>query len=314
MYRISGEYPAIYGWDLGDIHKSENLDNVSFTNMIVWIREVHRMGGINTISWHMDNPVSGASSWDKSQIAKDILPGGPFHDQFNERLDMAAKFLRACKIDNEYIPIIFRPYHEHNGGWFWWGKGNMSEEDYVAIFRYTVDYFRNHHDLHHLIIAFSPDRSRMIDPQSKEEYLYAYPGDDYVDLLGLDNYADVQVYDQDSLNEAGIINFVSSLEMLTDLAQEKGKPSALTETGSNGIKDEEWFSKRILEPIKSSKKAKRISYILFWRNHDKSHHFMAYPEHPAENDFERFIDDPLIFTLNDIGHNFTANSFSILIK
>ena len=136
---------------------------------------------------------------------------------------------------------------------------------------------------------------------SRDSYLYGYPGDAYVDLLGIDNYRDVGVVNSDSLKEQGITNLIQSLEMLTDLAFEKNKACALTETGSEGIKDSEWFTNRILNPIKSSVKARRISYILMWRNNDIKHHFMTYPGHATESDFKNFINDPLIKTLKDIG-------------
>ncbi len=300
MFTVSGEYPAIYGWDIGDIHKSENLDSVSFDKMIAWMGEVHKKGGINTVSWHMDNPITGASSWDKSQIAKDILPGGINHQKFTEKLDLAAAFFQKCKVNNELIPILFRPFHEHNGDWFWWGKGNTSEEDYIALYRFVADYFKEKHQIHHLMYAFSPDRSRIMNPSDSLEYLYAYPGDNYVDLLGLDNYADMRISDNDSINHQSITNFVKSLEMLTDVAEQKHKISALTETGSMGIKDDDWFTTRLYDPLMSSKKAQRISYILFWRNHSIEHHFMVYPGHNAAADFRAFVNKKEILTLTDL--------------
>ena len=295
----TAETRKIYGWDIGDIHKNENLDSVSFPKMINWIKKVHLMGGINTISWHMDNPVSGASSWDKSKIAADILPGGQAHDLFLTKLDRAALMLKNCKINNVYIPIIFRPFHEHNGDWFWWGKGNVKEE-YILLYRFVVDYFKIKHNIHHLIYAFSPDRSRIMDLNLESDYLYGYPGDDYVDLIGIDNYMDMSTNPIDSLEQKAIRNFVKSLEMITQIAANKGKLSALTETGYEGIKDNKWFTRKLLKPILSSGAAQRISYILMWRNANKSHHYMVYPEHPVKDDFIEFINHPVIFTLNDI--------------
>lgn len=303
MYRSSGEYPAIYGWDIGNIHKNENLDSVSFPKMINWIKKVHLMGGINTISWHMDNPVTGASSWDKSKIAQDILPGGKAHELFVSKLDRAAIMLKNCKINDTYIPIIFRPFHEHNGDWFWWGKGNVTEEEYQSLYRFVVDYFRNNHNIHHLIYAFSPDRSRIEDLDDESQYLYGYPGDSYVDLIGIDNYMDMGISSVDTINEKAINNFVKSLEMVTEIAANKGKLSALTETGSEGIKDNKWFTKKILNPLLTSEKAQRISYILMWRNANKTHHYMVYPEHPVRDDFIEFINHPLILTLSDVSKN-----------
>ena len=307
MYRTSGEFPAIYGWDLGDIHTPRNLDNVSFVNMLVWIRQVHQSGGINTISFHMDNPVSGESSWNKDKIMKDILPGGPHHDKLKAHLDHVAKFLKNCKTGEEYIPINFRPWHEHNGDWFWWGKGNADEEDYKKLYQFTVDYFKKEHKIHHLLYGFSPDRSRIKNIEDKSEYLYGYPGDEYVDLIGLDNYWDVKQSGDKTTDEKSIKSFVRTLEVLTDVATERGKVAALTETGLESINNNEWFTERILDPIKSSDKAQRIKYILFWRNNDVKHHFMAYPEHPVKDDFNKFIADPMTLTLKDIGKNIEQN-------
>lgn len=301
MYRTSGEYPAIYGWDLGDVHTARNLDNVSFVNMLVWIRQVHQSGGINTISFHMDEPISGESSWTKVKIMKDILPGGKHHDKIKTHLDHAAKFLKNCKIGDDYIPIIFRPWHEHNGDWFWWGKGNADEQDYIKLYQFTADYFKKEHNIHHLLYAFSPDRSRIKNIEDKSEYLYGYPGDDYVDLIGLDNYWDVKQSGEKNTDEKSIKSFVRSLEVLSDVAEERGKIAALTETGLESINNDKWFTERILNPIKSSEKAQKIKYILFWRNNDTKHHFMAYPEHTVKDDFNVFIKDPLTLTLKDIG-------------
>lgn len=305
MYRVSGEFPAVYGWDLGDIHLDRNLDSVSFQDMKNWMIDVHENGGINSISFHLDNPVNGNSSWDTSKIVSTILPGGIHHAAFTKHLDHTATFLKDLKDKNgQMVPVIFRPWHEHNGNWFWWGKGNATEKEYIDLYRFTVTYFENTHHIHHLLYAFSPDRSRIADPASKEEYLYGYPGDEYVDLLGLDDYRDVYVSPIDSLNKKGIASLTKALEMVTDLAAEKHKLSALSETGSEAINDAKWFTERILGPIASSEKAKRIAYVLFWRNARENHHYMAYPGHKTVANFKTFVDDPLTLTLKDIGTNF----------
>jgi mannan endo-1,4-beta-mannosidase len=278
--------------------------------MIEWIKLVHTHGGINTISWHMDNPVNGNSSWDKTPIGKDILPGGTYHQAFLDKLDRAASFLKACKIGIKYVPIIFRPYHEHNGDWFWWGKGNLTEEEYRSVFRFTIDYFQDVHQIHHLIYAFSPDRSRISTASDITQYLYGYPGDNYVDIIGLDNYRDVGATGIDTLDQKGIENLKISLEMITDLADQKGKIAALTETGSEGIKDENWFTQRLLQPLLSSEKAQRISYILTWRNANTEHHFMSYPGHPSEEDLSTFVTHPAILTLEDVGRRFSINKIA----
>ncbi len=304
MYRVSGEYPAVYGWEIGDIHTPRNLDSVAFSDMKNWMIDIHKNGGINAISFHMDNPVDGASSWDTSKITKDILPGGKDHQKLLFHLDLAANFIKSIQTDAQAVPMIYRPFHEHNGNWFWWGKGNTTEADYIALFQFNVDYFRKKHNIHNLIYAFSPDRSRMKSSGSRTDYLYGYPGDDYVDLLGWDNYMDVKASNNDSLNAVGIKSLVTGLEMIADLAAEKGKLCALTETGSESIKDPKWFTQRILNPIKASPKASKITYVSFWRNARESHHYMSYPGHITEADFKDFVKDPMTLTLKDIGTNF----------
>ena len=60
-------------------------------------------------------------------------------------------------------------------------KGTVSEEEYIRLFRFTVDYLKNEKNIHHLLYAFSPDRSRLVlDSNAVENYLYGYPGDAYV--------------------------------------------------------------------------------------------------------------------------------------
>ena len=77
---VSGSYPALYGWDVSKLGAELDIDGVNFENMKSWIKEVYKRGGVNTISWHMDNPATGGDSWDKTPAVFTILPGGEKHD------------------------------------------------------------------------------------------------------------------------------------------------------------------------------------------------------------------------------------------
>src|SRR5690606_16727078 len=161
---ITGSYPAVHGWDIGkDLKLTQNIDSVPYKNMLKWIRQTYKRGGINTISWHWDNPVTKGSSWDKTPAVKEILPGGSAHSVFTEQLDQLARFFKKCK-----SPVIFRPWHEHNGDWFWWGRGNCTEEEYIQLWQFTVKYLRDEQNIHNLIYAFSPDRSRLDSAITRE--------------------------------------------------------------------------------------------------------------------------------------------------
>lgn len=190
---VTGSYPAVYGWDVGDIGNSDtvavNLDSVPFEAMKAWMIEGYERGGVITVSWHMDNPVTGGSSWDTTAAVSKLLPDSSHHEEFVAMLDRFARFADDLKtgfwkrlgLGGHHVPIIFRPFHEMNGDWFWWGVA--SPEDYKALWRFTVEYLREEKNLHHLLYAYSPDIF-----QGRHGYLRYYPGDEYVDVLGYDDY------------------------------------------------------------------------------------------------------------------------------
>ena len=300
---ITGDFPAVHGWDLGKIGRPLNIDSVDFGRMLEWIRSAYKRGGINTISWHVDNPLTGESTWSKGEAAKESLPGGKANTKYREHLKHLADFLEKCESDGVKIPIIFRPLHEHNGDWFWWGKGVASEADYISLWKYTVTYLRDERQLHHLIYAFSPDRSRIDLKRFRESYLYAYPGDEWVDLLGYDDYHDVRPGAPVRQRSADL---VSGLKQLSQLAIEKGKIAAMTETGQEKIPEAGFYTSFLLRAIKSDPSV-RVSYILFWRNARRNHHYVPYKGHPAADDFLAFYRDPFTLFEADVRNLYVLN-------
>ncbi|MEL6670623.1 MAG: glycosyl hydrolase [Bacteroidota bacterium] len=284
---VCGSYPAVFGWDVSKLGKHpHNIDSVNFRDMRKWMKQAYKMGAINTISWHLDNPVSKGDSWDTTPAVRQILPGGSHHAAFLEKLDLFADFVKKLKVGvfrRQAVPIIFRPFHEHSGSWFWWGEDFRTDEEYIQLWRFTVHYLRDEKGLHNLLYAYSPDIV-----SSKEEYLKCYPGDEYVDILGMDNY-------QDFRSSGNPADFPARTRMLVELAEEKGKPSALTETGSEGIPNPEWWTGVLLEQLKKDPLASGISYLLVWRNGWVPHHFGPYPDHHSAEDFRKFFDDPMIW-------------------
>ena len=175
-----------------------------------------------------------------------VLPGGARHGQFLEWLDRVASFLDSVVdgVSGESVPIVFRPFHEHTGDWFWWCTGSPAQptdttpEQFVALWRMTVDYLRDSCGLHNVLYAYSPDRSR-IDMSSESTceagYLYAYPGDDYVDVLGFDDYWDIAPADVEAERpRERHDDLITMLTVVGRLARERGKIAAATEVGSPG--------------------------------------------------------------------------------
>jgi mannan endo-1,4-beta-mannosidase len=304
---VAGSYPAVHGWDVAKLGLSAaNLDSVNFEKMLGWINATYERGGINTISWHLDNPANKKSAWDTVKAVRHILPGGKAHADYVKELDVLAGFLNRCSSDATKIPIIFRPFHEHNGNWFWWGKGNCTEQEYVQLWKFTIDYLKNKKNLHHLIYAFSPDRSRINLDDAKTSYLYAYPGDDYVDIIGLDNYMDVGVQWNRKSREEQNADLVKILRTVSTLAIEKNKVAALTETGQEGVTNAAWFTEVILHPLKTNPDIK-LAYVMVWRNANVKHHYAPYTGHPAAADLVKFYNDPYTLFESDLRNIYKSN-------
>lgn len=288
VYDIVEDYPAVYGFDIGGIENGSalNLDSVPFDMMRDLMIQAHKNGGIITVSWHADNPVTNDDSWDQTPAVADILAGGPVSEKFDLWLDRVADFLKSIKHKGKRIPIIFRPYHEMNGSWFWWGDPHATSVDYVKLWQYTVTKLRDEHKLHNLLYTYSPNK---LNPD--DYYMKFYPGDDYVDILGIDIY--------DFNDSTGYVtSIVNDLALVKQLATNRNKLYAFTETGFEKIPDALWFTNRLYPAIKDS----GIAWVLFWRNYKTSHHYMPYKGHTAEEDFRRFKALPQTLFLKDIDH------------
>ena len=284
----AGDYPAVYGWDLGDIGGENNLDGVSFANMKRWIKEAYERGGVNTISIHLDNPVSGGNAWDNSEAVKHILPGGIKNATYLKTLDLVADFLSDLKAgDGVLIPIILRPYHEHNHTWSWWGASACSVEEYNALWKMTIDYLRDSKDIHNVLYAISPQ-----EISTEAQYLERYPGDDYVDILGMDYYA---LWDKSSVPRLG-----NALHIMAKMAEERNKVSALTEVGIDKVPINDWWTNYLLAAVNHSDDSKKTAWTLVWRNASENHFFAPYPGQKSAPDFKKFYSNPFTLFENDL--------------
>lgn len=298
---VAGAYPAVFGWEIGRLEKGgpASLDRVRFDRMRQWMVQAHAMGAVNTVSWHADNPVSGGDTWDTTAAVAAILPGGPRHDLYRGWLDRLAEFFLSIRTaDGEAVPLVFRPFHEMSGGWFWWGAGNASAADYRSLWRFTVEYLRDERGVHNLLWAYS---TNALSELEEDGYWRWYPGDDYVDVLGFDDYFTLQRGGE----EGGPGALSRDLAWLVERAEERQKIPAFTETGFEAIPDPTWWTERLLAAIEGEPAARRIAWVLVWRNanaeRDRPGHFYApYPGHPSGPDFVRFYEHPLILFADEL--------------
>ncbi len=290
---VSGHYPAVFGWELGDIElgRPYTLDSVTTDEIINGIKWVHKNGGINTISWHANNPLTGGNSWDTTSknVVSSILPGGKKHDEYKNMLNNLAVFFHHLTDDKgELIPIIFRPYHEHTGSWFWWGYNLCNTNDYKKLWKFTVSYLKEK-KLHNILYAYS-SASKF---STHEQYLERYPGDDIIDIIGFDEYQGGIGDKEDYMKSVK-----NGMDIIVPIAEEHKKIVILAETGMGGLPDAKWWTQTLWQAVKNYP----ISYVLFWRNaHDQPEHFFApYPGQKSADDFVKFSKYKQTLLLNDI--------------
>jgi len=280
IHDVTGDHPAVYGWELGRIELGwpNNLDSVPFDRMRSFIRKGYEAGGVITISWHLNNPLTGKTAWDPAEgTVASILPGGSKHDVYNRWLDSLAGFLGSLKGSRgEAIPVVLRLFHELNGDWFWWGRKHCSPEELKALWRHTVSYLRDKKGLHNLIYAFNTDRFATV-----EDYLERYPGDEWVDLVGFD------IYQRKEGNEKFRSDLDGMLTRLESIAEAHHKIPALTEFGYGGLPDPDWWTGTFWKVLKGH----HVVWALAWRNGDAGSCFMPYRGQASAADFVKMYDD-----------------------
>lgn len=281
---VTGSYPALYSFDFLHFTNGKTWETKQISYIKQLMNEAYSRGGVISFCWHYHNPVTGGSFYDTTAVVKHILPGGFKNDAFKTHLNIIADFAKNAKDKNgDLIPIIFRPWHEFDGQWFWWGKPHCTVDEFKNLYRFTVTYLRDSLQVHNFLYAFSPDcRFR-----NAQEYLERYPGDEYVDLLGMDNYWDFNPKGE------GLQAVVKKTQIISSLAEERKKLAAITETGQANVTDSTWFTSRLLHVMKSP--GVKLAYVAVWRGE-----YVPYPGHPAAPDFIKFRNDPKVLFEDDL--------------
>jgi mannan endo-1,4-beta-mannosidase len=294
---VTGSHPAVIGVDFSGFsgRTQEDIER-SKENLRKNVVDTYNRGGISTIAWHFSNPVSrGGFYWVDTlslPAVKYIIPGGEAHDKYKEILKGIGEWAHSIQgADGALVPVIFRPYHEFDGGWFWWGATHCTQEEFKSLWRFTVSYLRDSLEVHNFLYAFSPDNKFL----TEEKFLERYPGDEWVDMVGMDNYGDMGRNGRYSLDTAAL-----KLKIVSDYARKAGKLAAFTETGLESIPNTTWWTESLLKVIKRPKM--RLAYVLVWRNDARSqtHYYAPHPGHPSVPDFMKFYNDSYTLFENDL--------------
>lgn len=305
--KTTGSDPALLGSDfifITDKNNNGQTDNWFYqqeANTISQVKQAYSKGMINIFTWHIREPykeatfyVSDMTATEKANAFRSILPGGANHDWYKLKLDKVASVFNNLKGANgELIPVIFRPFHEYDGSWFWWGADFCTPDEFKAAFKFTVDYLKTTKGVHNVLYALGPDNS--YDTEAK--YLSRYPGDGYVDVLGMDNYWDLRA----GTGQGGATLANTKLKVISDLAIAKVKIAAMTETGFQ-VKPAVapiagWFSNYVYSALTANNI--QIAFVMFWGNGGDSYYVPA-PSGTNAADFLEFTNKPKSLLQNEL--------------
>lgn len=283
---VIGLYPAVMSFDLMGIERGPSSSS-RLRLIRAEISKQYARGGVVNLTWHASNPVTGGDSWDNNDDAAvgKILTEPLHHNTFISWIDNLALFFNSLKTDEgESIPVIFCPWHESNGNWFWWGATCSSPEEYKELWTVMVNRL-NDHNVENVIYAYSPGGNI----KTADDFLIRYPGDDIISILGVEGYS-INKSGSESDRQDFINGIRKSFDSVLPLAKRRKKLMALTETGMKHNTDTQWWTKALMPAIKGYP----ICYLVTWRNatNQPNECYGIYKGHPAEEDFKTFASYP----------------------
>ena len=203
LYDQIGYWPGLIGGDY--YHTCWTCDpKYSWINPL--LIDYWNNGGLITLTMHMPNPCNGEYAWNNiCDIGNLLDPAESSHITYMNHLDKIAEGLQ--ELENAGVVVLYRPFHEMNGNWFWWG--GKDKNDFVSLWVHMFNYFAYTKGLDNILWVYGPNRGSTT--------LTYYPGDQYVDIVGLDAYTD----------------YISGSDGYDDLIS-TGKPFGFTEFGPYG--------------------------------------------------------------------------------
>jgi len=192
---LTGTYPALWGSDFSWNFNGKSPDSVRQA-MIDRAKSAHQKGQIVTLMWHSCYPPCGdacqkediwvwkntvsPAEWDSL-----VTPGTTLNSQWRAQADKVANYLKQLR--DAHIPVLWRPYHEMNGVWFWWCQ-HPGRQGFARLWNMMYDYFTHHHQLDNLLWVWNANAPRDIPGDEARPYADYFPGIETVDILAADVY------------------------------------------------------------------------------------------------------------------------------
>ncbi len=286
---IVGSHPAVYSLDMHNINDRK----------IELLKDAHHRGGISMLVWHQNNPLTEGpgkkypvgTAWDNTKVVDQILTeGSEMNIKYKKRLDKVAEALTKMVDDNgKPIPVIFRPLHEHTQTWNWWGRSATTDEEFVAFWRFIVSYLRDTKDIHNVIYAISPQMDEVY-PDAVGRLLFRWPGNEWVDFVGMDCY-----------HGRNTKAFISNVKAMDEVRKIVNKPVGVTETGLENNHKADYWTVDVLPALKGH----HCSMVVAWRNDNPRHAYGPYPSDASADDFKLFYQDSFTIFENDLPDMYT---------
>jgi mannan endo-1,4-beta-mannosidase len=270
LAKVTGQWPALVSYEtsMGYPQATNGFDAVAFRQGRGFLRErvleQHRRGVLSSLVWHIRCPKARPTDNDRyspwecpfDYNLTELLerkangqPGRHFRE-WRAILDELAELLWSLKDERgQLVPVQIRPFHEFNGGWFWWGSWNAPEV-FAQAWREMVTYLRDGRGLHSAIWVYSPAAP------SEMGFTRQYPGDAYVDVIAFDRY------DNDDGRFGQQLS--ADLDVIQSFARAHDKIAAVSEVGRSLLssrRDNTWFT-RLLASFSS----RSFAYVALWRN------------------------------------------------
>ena len=220
VFDITGKLPVVWGGDFsfnafgdnaanfqhcGPMNLTVPFDEFGFNDrstddlrqgMINEAIGQYKNGRIITLMWHGCFPTegdscNGSSIWamenrPSPEVWKELVTDGTeLNGKWKSQADNIAGYLKQLQAAN--VPVLWRPYHEMNGVWFWWCN-HPGEDGFKKLWIMMYNYFTHHHKLDNLLWVWNTNAPRDIPGDEAFPYEMFFPGVEYVDVLAADVY------------------------------------------------------------------------------------------------------------------------------
>jgi mannan endo-1,4-beta-mannosidase len=239
----TGRYPFLIG---AELFLNAGYSAASIHEVNAYLIRHWQRGGLVTVGTQFPNPWTGGTPWDRTSANLPDLytPGNSAYDRFHRDLDLVAGGFRELA-DNGVV-VLYRPFHEMNGDWYWWGAAAQSE--YSALWREVHDYLTVTKGLSNILWVYAPEEmSFQYAPATRY-----YPGSSYVDVVGLDWYSDTFP------DEAGRGDYDALVAL--------DKPIALTEVGPYYQGANHGGNLDNMRFLTAKKMYPKLSYFVVWND------------------------------------------------